>query len=61
MLIAHGRSNTEIRDALGCDGVSYLPLDELVNACIRAKVYGSISSFEVGMFSGKYITKAVRR
>ncbi|KAH8647281.1 Amidophosphoribosyltransferase [Xylariales sp. PMI_506] len=60
-LIAYGRSNTQIRKALGCDGIFYLPLEELINCCLRARFYGDVSSFEVGVFNGSYITKLLGR
>ncbi|KAH8599079.1 phosphoribosyltransferase-like protein [Bisporella sp. PMI_857] len=55
-LIAHGRSNSQIRDFIGCDQLFYLPLEELLKACISARCYDDVSSFEVGVFNGSYTT-----
>ncbi|KAI1845668.1 hypothetical protein JX265_005358 [Neoarthrinium moseri] len=56
-LIAHGRSNLQISEALGADGVFYLSLDALIDSCISARRYGDVSSFEVGIFNGVYSTR----
>jgi amidophosphoribosyltransferase len=60
-LIAYGRSNLQVRKSLGCDGVFFLPLEDLINSCISARCHGDISAFEVGVFNGVYTTKCSYR
>ncbi len=51
-LVAHGRNEEEIATEIGADKVIYQKLDDLITACSR----GDINKFEVGVFTGKYVT-----
>lgn len=55
-LAAHQRSHEEIRSRIGCDTLVYLPLDRLVEACLQSGTETPVTSFEVGLFSGSYVT-----
>ena len=58
-LVAFSMSNIEISNSLGCDGLIYLPLPQLVSACLERQKKSSkrtVSAFEVGLFSGVYTT-----
>jgi hypothetical protein len=55
-LIAHSRTNQEICEAIGSDQLIYLPFDKLINCCLDAASSLLVNSFEVGIFTGKYIT-----
>jgi amidophosphoribosyltransferase len=55
-LVAHERSHEEIRKRIGCDTLVYLPLDRLVEACLLSGSETPVTSFEVGLFSGSYVT-----
>ena len=55
-LIAHSRTNQEICEAIGSDQVIYLPFDKLIDCCLGAASSPIVNSFEVGIFTGKYIT-----
>jgi len=53
-LIAHGRSEAEIQRLLGCDGLIYQDLPDLIDA-----VAGSdqrLRQFDTSCFSGEYVT-----
>ncbi|CCF60035.1 hypothetical protein KAFR_0I02560 [Kazachstania africana CBS 2517] len=51
-LIAYNRSNEEIASILKCEKVIYQELDDLIDCCKTA----AIDKFEVGVFSGSYVT-----
>ncbi|KAL3427031.1 amidophosphoribosyltransferase [Phlyctema vagabunda] len=55
-LVAHGRTNLEICSQLGCDDLIYLPIDRLIAACLKARKTPLVECFEVGVFTGTYIT-----
>lgn len=58
-LVAHNKAVPDIQAALGCDGLYYQTIDDLVDACIKATVDFNevqVKEFEVGVFNGKYIT-----
>lgn len=55
--MAHKRTDEEICANLGADGLVYLPLPELVDACQRSTVGDGPLGFEVGLFSGSYVTE----
>ncbi|EHK46794.1 hypothetical protein TRIATDRAFT_317706 [Trichoderma atroviride IMI 206040] len=56
-LVAHKRTDEEVCANLGADGLVYLPLPELVDACQRSTVGDGPLGFEVGLFSGNYVTE----
>lgn len=56
-LVAHKRTDEEVCTNLGADGLVYLPLPELVDACQRSIVGDGPLGFEVGLFSGNYVTE----
>lgn len=51
-LVAYNRDDAAIAKEIGADGVIYQDLDDLVEAC-RGQ---DVSEFEVGVFTGQYIT-----
>ena len=53
-LIAHGRDEDEVREAIGADWLVYQDLDDLIRAV--AKGNPDIEQFEASVFTGKYIT-----
>lgn len=55
-LIAHGRTEEEIRQRLDCDSLTYLPLESLTQACYVAGLHSPVDLFETGLFSGRYVT-----
>lgn len=55
-LVAFGREEKDIAKTIGADDVFYQDLDDLIDACIECGTDSSISQFEVGVFTGNYIT-----
>lgn len=62
-LVAHGRTEEEIKRELGCDGLFYQKLEDLIAACRNSETarngehYKSpLTGFEVGVFNGQYCT-----
>ncbi|RMY17528.1 hypothetical protein D0867_05966 [Hortaea werneckii] len=56
-LIAHHRSQEDIAQHIGADGVIYQSLPDLTSACAQDSPRDPASQkFEVGVFCGKYIT-----
>lgn len=53
-LIAAGRSEEQICEALGADHLIYQDLEDLVKACMRGR--HDIRQFDTSCFSGEYIT-----
>ncbi|KAA9132062.1 amidophosphoribosyltransferase [Marinihelvus fidelis] len=53
-LIAHGRDEKQIQEALGADWLVYQDLDDLVDACREGN--DDIGQFDTSCFSGEYIT-----
>lgn len=53
-LIAHGRTEPEIEQALGCDWLIYQDLPDLISAVQRGNP--SILEFDTSCFDGKYVT-----
>ncbi|MEN8108829.1 MAG: amidophosphoribosyltransferase [Pseudomonadota bacterium] len=53
-LIAHGRDEDEVREAIGADWLIYQDLDDLIRAV--AKGNPDIGQFDASVFTGKYIT-----
>jgi hypothetical protein len=57
-LIAHGKTRHEIARYINADEVIYQSLEDLKAACIEAAEGESkVKDFEVGLFTGKYITE----
>jgi amidophosphoribosyltransferase len=53
-LVAYGRDADQIATEIGADAVIYQELDDLIESCHQENP--EIKEFEVGVFSGKYIT-----
>ena len=53
-LIAHQRSEEEIKDLIGADGMYYQDLDDLCAAVREGN--SSIESFDCSVFNGHYVT-----
>ncbi|NNF51697.1 MAG: amidophosphoribosyltransferase, partial [Gammaproteobacteria bacterium] len=56
-LIAHERSEQEVAELIGADGLIYQDLDDLVEAVIYHNV--AIREFDTAVFSGHYVTGGV--
>ena len=54
-LVAHNRSEEEVREILGADKLFYQSLDDLINACRRGEGY--VSEFDTSCFSNEYVTE----
>jgi len=52
-LVGHNRSEDEIAREIGADMTIYQSLDDLISAC---RLNPKVTAFEVGVFSGNYIT-----
>lgn len=46
---------------MGCDNLVYLPLEELIKSCMRSRTDPSVQGFEVGVFSGRYVTDGLEQ
>jgi hypothetical protein len=55
-LVAYNRTNAEICEKLGADELVYLPLPALIQSCLDVNPSGDVKEFEVGIFTGDYIT-----
>ncbi|MGB0721062.1 MAG: amidophosphoribosyltransferase [Gammaproteobacteria bacterium] len=53
-LIAHGRTDEEVAEAIGADGLIYQDLDDLKESVRRGN--RKISSFDASVFDGRYVT-----
>jgi len=53
-LVAHGRSEEEIRALLGADGLIYQDLDDLIAAVAEGN--DKLARFDTSCFSGEYVT-----
>lgn len=53
-LIAYGRTDKEVQEALGCDWLVYQDLDDLVE-CVQ-KGNAEIRQFDTSCFNGEYVT-----
>jgi amidophosphoribosyltransferase len=53
-LIAHGRTDAEVRDTIGADWLVYQDLDDLVEAVEKGNP--GIDGFDASVFTGEYIT-----
>jgi len=56
-LIAHGRTDEEVREAIGADWLIYQDLDDLISA--SAEGNAAISQFDCAVFNGEYVTGGV--
>jgi len=54
-LVAHGRSEDEIRDVISCDRLIYQDLSDLIDA-VNRKGKVNISQFDTSVFDGNYVT-----
>jgi amidophosphoribosyltransferase len=54
-LIAHGRTDQEVCDWIGADGLVYQDLDDLIDA-VGKKGKTSVYRFDTSVFSGDYVT-----
>ncbi|RYP20507.1 hypothetical protein DL765_002752 [Monosporascus sp. GIB2] len=56
--VSYGRTTQEIAQHINADAVTFQDLSDLTAACIEAAEGESeIQSFEVGVFSGEYVTE----
>ncbi len=53
-LVAAGRSDEEVRSAIGADWLVYQDLDDLVSACLHD--HAKLTEFDASCFSGQYVT-----
>ncbi len=53
-LIAHGRTDKEVEEAIGADWLLYQELDDLIDAVSRAS--SGITQFDTSCFDGHYVT-----
>jgi amidophosphoribosyltransferase len=53
-LVAHGRTEEQIREFIGADWLVYQDLSDLVAACQHDNA--KISEFDTSCFSGEYVT-----
>lgn len=51
-LIAYNKNEDEVAEAIGCDKVIYQSLQDLIDCCKTEE----IENFEIGVFSGNYVT-----
>lgn len=56
-LIAHGRSEEQVREYIGCDRLIYQDLEDLIAAVRQGNK--SITQFDCSCFDGKYVTGGV--
>ena len=54
-LVAHGRTEDEIRDVISCDRLIYQDLSDLIDA-VNRKGKVNISQFDTSVFDGNYVT-----
>jgi amidophosphoribosyltransferase len=53
-LIAHGRSEEEVQESIGCDWLVYQDLDDLIAAVAEGNE--NLTHFDTSCFSGEYVT-----
>jgi len=56
-LVAHGRTEPEIAEAIGADLVIYQTLEDLVQSCRSWNP--EVENFDCSVFNGKYVTGGV--
>ena len=54
-LVAHGRTEEQIRDVISCDKLIYQDLEDLIDA-VNRKGKVNIAEFDTSVFDGKYVT-----
>ena len=54
-LIAHGRSEQEVCDWIGADGLIYQDLEDLIDA-VGKKGKTAVNRFDTSVFNGEYVT-----
>ena len=54
-LVAHGRTEEEVRETIGADKLIYQELDDLINAVVQ-KSKSEIQHFDTSVFDGQYVT-----
>ncbi|WP_177418630.1 amidophosphoribosyltransferase [endosymbiont of Lamellibrachia barhami] len=54
-LVAHGRTEEEVREYIGADRLIYQDLDDLINA-VQKKGKTDITRFDTSVFNGDYVT-----
>jgi len=59
-LVAHGRSEAEINQAIGADGLIFQDLDDLMQA-VQKKGKSYVDRFDTSVFDGDYVTGDVSR
>jgi amidophosphoribosyltransferase len=57
-LVAHGRTEEEIREAIGADWLIYQDLQDLIDA-VRKKGKSPVQRFDTSVFDGEYVTGGV--
>jgi amidophosphoribosyltransferase len=55
-LVAYGRTEEQIAHEIGADGVFYQELQDLIDACNSCSPSPDVNGYEVGVFTGEYIT-----
>ena len=53
-LVAHGRTESDVQEVLGCDWLIYQDLDDLIKAVSGPK--HRVDNFDTSCFSGEYVT-----
>ena len=54
-LVAHGRTEEEIRELIGADWLIYQDLDDLIDA-VRKQGKSPVQRFDTSVFDGRYVT-----
>jgi amidophosphoribosyltransferase len=54
-LVAHGRTEDEVRQIIGADRLIYQDLDDLIDAVVK-KSKSKIEHFDTSVFNGEYVT-----
>ncbi len=54
-LVAHGRSEDEVREVLGADGLIFQDLDDLIEA-VQKKGKSDVDRFDTSVFDSEYVT-----
>jgi len=54
-LVAHGRTDEEVREIIGADRLIFQDLQDLIDA-VKKKGKTRVESFDTSVFSGEYIT-----
>ena len=54
-LVAHGRTEDEVRDIIGADRLIFQDLEDLIDA-VKKKGKSRVEAFDTSVFSGEYIT-----